>query len=256
MIPRIAIPQSRSNKPDYVARVMPYYLDAIRLAGGEPVEIVLELDSHQIARTASACDAVLLPGNPADVNPEKYGAERDPHTAADDPLRDNVDELLLQDAYSLRKPILGVCYGLQAINVWRTGTLLQHIATSVCHTNPPGASSPLPEHAVVIDAASKLAEIVRASGTEARGIDWRDVRGEYAKFLEITVNSSHHQAAMRPGDGLRAVAWCRDDGVIEALEGTGDHWLIAVQWHPERMVGEASAQALFRALVKAARRGH
>jgi len=78
-----------------------------------------------------ACDGVLLPGSPADVDPEKYGAERHPDTAPADPFRDSTDELLLQDAYNMRKPVFGICYGLQSLNVWRTGTLDQAVPKGV-----------------------------------------------------------------------------------------------------------------------------
>src|ERR1700727_256673 len=72
-------------------------------------------------------DVVLLPGSKADVDPAKFGATRSPHSAAGDPRCDTVDELLLQDAYNMRKPILGISYGLQSLNVYRSGSLIQHI---------------------------------------------------------------------------------------------------------------------------------
>ena len=105
--------------------------------------------------------ACLLPGSPADVDPEKYGAARHPKTAAPDRLRDNTDELLLQDAYNMRKPIFGICYGLQSLNVWRTGSLEQDLATGVNHD----AGKPWSEaHLARIDPQSKLAAILRSAG--------------------------------------------------------------------------------------------
>ena len=85
---------------------------------------------HEIAKLVTHCEGVLLPGSPADVDPQKFGAERHPKTAPSDAGRDNVDELLLQDAHNLHKPVLGICYGLQSLNVWRTGTLVQHIESA------------------------------------------------------------------------------------------------------------------------------
>ncbi|MFB3814739.1 MAG: gamma-glutamyl-gamma-aminobutyrate hydrolase family protein [Terriglobales bacterium] len=240
MPPRIAIPHPHSAQPEYVAKVFPQYASAVAVAGGEPVEIGLDLSNHAIARLATTCDGVLLPGSRADINPEKYGAARNPRTAPDDPLRDNADELLLQDAFNMRKPLLGICFGLQSLNVWRTGTLLQHITSEVPHSG--NTHDPAPPHRVVVDPASRLGAIV---GDAA-------VRTEHG--LELMVNSSHHQAAAAIGDGLRAVAWCPDDAVIEAIEGTGEQWVIAVQWHPERMTQDAAAQALFRSFIQAARR--
>jgi putative glutamine amidotransferase len=151
-----------------------------------------------------------------------------------------VDELLLQDAYNMRKPILGICYGLQILNVHRTGTLLQHIESPVNHEA--GRKVPV-AHTITVDPSSKLAEIVS---------------GRSAAQLEIPVNSSHHQAAEVVGDGLRVVARCPQDGIIEAIEGTSaDQFVLAVQWHPERSVGDDEpSRAIFRALVEAARARH
>jgi putative glutamine amidotransferase len=257
-MPKIAIPQMRSDDPNYVAKVMPQYFEAIRRAGGEPVEIRLELDNHQIARLATACDAVLLPGSPADIHPEKYGAARHPKTAPDDPRRDNADELLLQDAYNLQKPIFGVCFGLQSLNTWRTGTLVQHLSTPVAHNHEredKDKATPVMHH-VVVDATSRLGDLVHAGlAISDPELAAHPERGEGSAFLDILVNSSHHQAVERPGDGLRPVAWSPDDSVIEALEGTSsDHWVLAVQWHPERMLEDPVEQALWLAFVDAARR--
>src|SRR5438105_4692493 len=110
MPPRIAIPVPHSFKPEYVQRSLPEYEGAIKQAGGEPVRIPLDYTPDKVARLLRECDAVLLPGSPADVDPQKYEQPRGPHTAPADPKRDMVDELLLQDAYNMRKPILGICY--------------------------------------------------------------------------------------------------------------------------------------------------
>ena len=133
MKPRIAIPIPNSDRLEILMRALPQYEHAIREAGGEPVIIDVTAASNVIAQKAKTCDGVLLPGSPADVDPEKYGAVRHEKTAVADPLRDNADELLLQDAYGMRKPIFGICYGLQSLNVWRTGTLEQHLQTGVDH---------------------------------------------------------------------------------------------------------------------------
>jgi putative glutamine amidotransferase len=138
MRPKIAIPVLHSQNPEYAQRALPQYLSAIEKSGGEAVVIALEQSSTEIAKQLAFCQAALLPGSRADVDPQKYNAERDPKTADADLLRDVADELLLQDAHNLRKPIFGICYGLQSLNVWRTGTLVQdipsHIKTSVNHS--------------------------------------------------------------------------------------------------------------------------
>ena len=234
MKPRIAIPVPHTNS-DYAERALPPYLDALQDAGAEPVKIPLGLENRDIARLAASCDAILLPGSRADIDPEKYGAGRDPRTNPSDPPRDNVDELLLQDAYNMRKPILGICYGLQALNVWRTGTLRQHIESAINHEAGRAVAR---AHRVEVAPGSLLAGIVGCAG-------------------EMDVNSSHHQSAEVPGDGLRIAAKA-PDGVIEAVEGTEpQHFVLGVQWHPERTVGsDEPSRAIFRAFVEAARRHH
>src|SRR3954471_5641191 len=157
MRPKIAIPQPAWDKPEYNARALPQYEDAVRAAGGEPVVVPLSAAPAEIARIASQCAGVLLPGSSADVDPEKYGATRAPETAAADPQRDNVDELLIQDAYNLRKPLLGICYGMQILNVWRTGTLRQHLATGVNHEAGKAVQR---AHSVRVPADSVLGSIV------------------------------------------------------------------------------------------------
>lgn len=235
MRPRIAIPVPHSES-EYATRSLPPYLKAVELAGGEPVVIKLGLPNPEIARLATMCDAVLLPGSRADIAPEKYGATaRHPKTSPSDPARDNADELLLQDAYNMRKPVFGICYGLQSLNVWRSGTLVQHIETGINHE--PGKNV-VHAHQVAVDSGSKLSEIVGESG-------------------HIWVNSSHHQSADGAGDGLRVVSRAQD-GIIEAVEGTApEHYVIGVQWHPERTVElDEPSRRLFEAFISAATERH
>ncbi|MGH3054772.1 MAG: gamma-glutamyl-gamma-aminobutyrate hydrolase family protein, partial [Gaiellaceae bacterium] len=100
MRPRIAIPVPHSGDPEYASRSLPQYERAVEKAGGEPVAIPLDKTPAEVMKLIEQCDAVLLPGSRADVDPAKYDAPREPHTAASDPGRDTVDELLLQDAYN------------------------------------------------------------------------------------------------------------------------------------------------------------
>ena len=233
MKPRIAIPEPTSSNPEYNQRSLPQYVQAIEAEGAEAVVIPAIATPHEIAKLITSCDGVLLPGSPADVDPQKFGQERHPKTAPADAGRDNIDELLLQDAHNLHKPVLGICYGLQSLNVWRTGTLVQDIeSTSIDHAIGHKAEF---AHDVQVAPESKLAHILG--------------------LARVRVNSSHHQSAELPGDGLRVVARCPNDEVIEALEGTApDHFVLAVQWHPERTYAtDEPSKAIFREFVKVAR---
>ncbi len=244
MKPRIAIPVPNSTRTDYVLRALPQYEHAVREAGGEPVVIDVKGTNAEIAQAVKLCDGVLLPGSPADVDPEKYGAQRHPKTAPADALRDNADELLLQDAYNMRKPVFAICYGLQSLNVWRTGTLDQELPAGVKHE---AGRTVAQAHGVQVSPGSNLGAILRDAGALPGG-------GQ----LVLPVNSSHHQAVDVLGDGLQLVAWCPEDKVKEAVEGTApDHFVLGVQWHPERTFeDEAASRALFRAFVKAAAEWH
>jgi len=244
MPPRIAIPMPHSADAEYGERAIPQYERAVALVGGEPVRVPLDRTADEVNKLIESCDGVLLPGSNADVDPARFHAERSPRTAAADPRRDAVDNLLLDDAYRLRKPVLGICYGLQTLNVYRAGSLVQHIpdflpAETRGKVNHEAGKKMAIAHDVEIDPGSKLAEIV---GAEVGGP------------LVLPVNSSHHQSADAIGDGLRIVARCTADGIIEALEGTApDHFVLAVQWHPERSAEEdAASRAILRALLDAA----
>ena len=243
--PRVAIPIPHSSDREYGERAIPQYERAVAQAGGEPVRVALDQTQDEILKLLETCDGVLLPGSKADVDPARFHAARSPHTAAADPRRDEVDDVLLDDAYRQRKPVLGICYGLQSLNVFRSGSLVQHIPEFLPETarakvdHEAGGKVPV-AHSVEIDPASRLAKIVGVKNGNGP--------------LVVPVNSSHHQSADSIGKGLRVVARCPEDGIIEALEGTApDHFVLAVQWHPERSVNDNPAsRAIFRALIDAA----
>jgi putative glutamine amidotransferase len=254
--PRIAIPLPKSNAKEYNERSLAQYLHAIEHAGGEPQLIELDWTNADIARAATQCDAILLPGSGADVDPEKYGvSRRHPQTAPADPARDNADELLLQDAFNMHKPVLGICYGIQSLNVWRTGTLVQHIESTLNINHEAGRAVPK-AHTITIDPRSWILARVVAPVIERmeQGSEdectWRKMpSGE----MKGCVNSSHHQSVATVGDGLKVVAHS-DDGVIEAVESIAtDHYVLGVQWHPERGYDEDEiSRAIFRSFIQAA----
>ncbi len=251
MPPRIAIPMPHFSDPVYARRAIRQYERAVALAGGKSVRVPLDRTPDEVSKIIERCDAVLLPGSKADVDPARFHAARSPHTAAADSRRDAVDHLLLDDAYRLRKPVLGICYGLQSLNVYRAGSLVQHIPDFLpeetrAKVNHEAGGKIAVAHEVEIDPGSKLAGIV--------GADVRSPRAEVRRPIVLPVNSSHHQSADAIGEGLRIVARCTADSIVEALEGTApDHFVLAVQWHPERSAEEdAASRAIFRALLDAA----
>jgi putative glutamine amidotransferase len=240
MRPRIAIPIPHSGNEDYAGRALPQYESAVRQAGGEPVPIPLDRSPSETLKLIESCDAVLLPGSEADVDPARYSAPRHPKTAAADSKRDGVDALLLVDAYKSLKPIFGICYGLQILNVHCGGSLLQHIESEINHEA--GRKVPI-AHEVAVERDSLLGQIVAGAG---------------GSLAQLPVNSSHHQSADAPGEGLRIVSRSTQDGVVEAVEGTApNHFVLAVQWHPERSVElDETSRALFKAFVAAAQAKH
>jgi len=253
MKPRIAIPNPTSSNLEYNSRSWPQYAEAVIRAGGEPVEIPLNATPREIANLINICHGVLLPGSPADVNPQKFGHDPIPESNPADPGRENVDELLLQDAHNLYKPILAICFGVQSLNVWRGGTLIQDIPAqlgSVMPNHSAGRSVAV-AHSASIEQNSTLGRLLCSGTPEARA-EARVGDGS----LCLPINSSHHQAIGIPGDGLRVTARCPEDNVIEAVEGGQDpnhpdsHFVLGIQWHPERSYEISPAsRAIFERFV-------
>jgi len=231
---RIAIPEPTSDNAEYNERALPQYVDALKAAGAEPVVVSLRDAQERVAKLLASVQGILLPGSPHDVNPQRYGETRTPECADDDAARTAADELMLQDAFNLRKPILAICHGAQTLNVWRNGSLVQDLKTAVNHR--PGRAV-VEAHPVRVAAGSRLSAILHQSGEG-----------------EIQVNSSHHQAIRTAGDNLRVTAVSPQDGVIEAVElDAENHFVVGVQWHPERTYLQSdAARAIFAAFVGAA----
>ena len=256
-----------STDREYGERAIPQYERAVSLAGGEPVRIPLDRSPAEVRSLIERCDGVLLPGSNADIDPARFHQAPSPHSAKADPRRDDVDTLLLDDAYARRKPVLGICYGLQSLNVYRKGSLIQHIPDFLpeatrAKVNHEAGRKVAVAHTIDIEFHSRLAEIVAdGRNQEGHGLSGADQGREESRALApegnaliLPVNSSHHQSANAIGEGLRMVARCPDDDIIEALEGSApDHFVLAVQWHPERSVDEDEAsRAIFHALITAA----
>ena len=203
------------------------YAEQVAAAGGIPV---LLPPLPGVAAAVDKLDGVLLTGG-GDVDPGRYGAQPHPATSRVSESRDAAELEVLAAAVAAGKPVLGVCRGMQLLNVARGGTLCQHLDNDAGHTPSPGTFG---SHLVRIAAGTRLAGILGANGT---GVD---------------VPTAHHQGIDRLGDGLVATAWA-DDGVIEAVERSDASapFLVAVQWHPEA----GADPRLMKALVGAASAG-
>jgi putative glutamine amidotransferase len=232
---RIAIPVPTSSDEEYNRRSLGPYLTALEASGAQPVVVPLDESQEEVAKLLRDVDGILLPGSRFDIDPQRFGEERIPECGEADPARTAVDELLLQDAFSLQKPILAICHGAQSLNVWRSGSLIQDLKTAVNHR--PGREVAR-AHAVRIAAGSRLASLV----PEGEG-------------PEPEVNSSHHQAIRGTGDNLVVTAVSPVDEVVEGVElDSPAHFAVGVQWHPERTYAQSEfSRAIFRAFVRAAR---
>jgi putative glutamine amidotransferase len=237
--PRIGIPWRTSQEEvDGNLPKIQAYIDAVRQAGGEPVLLSLALPEALPAALPNL-DGFVLPGSPADVSPAEYGASNRGKSAPPDPPREETDRAILGYAFGEQKPVLAICYGCQLLNVFLGGTLIQDLRSETGTTIPHRRKDIEPEpsddplHDVRFTAESRLAKLAGSTDT--------------------IVNSSHHQSVAMPGRQLRITGQATD-GIVEGVEWTGDaNWVIGVQWHPERMRGDALAGRLFAELVAAAR---
>jgi putative glutamine amidotransferase len=196
------------------------YARGVTEAGGLPVHIPIELDPCEMI---PHLDGVLLTGG-TDVDPARYGADPSPDLLAPEPERDGLEFALLEAAIERGTPVLGVCRGLQVINVFAGGSLNQHVPAHVRYDRP-------------VDAEEHVVEFAEGS----------ILHGLYGSRRKV--NTLHHQTVDQAGDNLVVTAFS-DDGVVEGLE---HRWaeVLAVQWHPELMTSRAG-DPVFRWLVESA----
>src|ERR1700681_3119582 len=182
--PRVGVPYRTRNEElaDNDAELRKY-LEAVGAAGGDPVEVSLALASEEIKELARTLDAVVLTGSPADVEPSLFHAARHPKSADPDRDRERIDFALLDYCLAEHKPVLAICYGIQTLNVFLGGTLIQDIAselhTQILHDLEHDHGAPEAFHATCFEPGSRLAEMAGA--------------------VQLQVNSSHHPSILKPG---------------------------------------------------------
>jgi putative glutamine amidotransferase len=211
------------------------YVRSVLAAGGVPLILSPLLGASYAMRALDGVDGLLLTGG-EDMDPAWYGADRSPLTYPPSRERDLFELALFAVARQREIPILGICRGIQLINVALGGTLYQDLPSE--RPGPVDHNPPAPR-------ASRSHEVRLAEGTRA---------AEALGGLSVRVNSFHHQAVRDLAPSLVASGWT-EDGVVEAVESRRDApWLLAVQWHPEEMHAEAEApeHGLFRALIERA----
>jgi putative glutamine amidotransferase len=226
-------PQSDPSRPPRLV-LNRAFLDAIEAAGAVPLPFPLLRDPDKLRVLYDRCDAICLPGGP-DIEPRRYGEEpRDDADISSEAELDETEMLLTRWLVGEDRPTLAICRGIQVLNVALGGTLWQDVATQgVSDVDHHRSERRLLAHGVRIE-----------QGTLLHRILGRD---------EVQVNSLHHQAIHRVGEGLQVSARS-DDGMVEAMELPDRRFLLGVQWHPEELVGEHDwARRLFEALVDAAR---
>lgn len=228
---------------EHVFRVNDYYINSIVLSGGVPIVLPLTYDKRVYERLFPIVDGFVLTGG-QDVDPRRYGMQDDDASCEKvgevTPMRDRVECQILDYAYAFDVPLLGICRGMQTINVYFGGTLYADLPTQF-----PGVDSltgrPLSHwqteeptevvHYIDVTRGSKLHDILRADSS--------------------ATNSFHHQGVKKVGEGFRATAYA-SDGLVEGIEATDRTFMVGVQWHPEFFLGDKHMGSLFSALVQEA----
>jgi putative glutamine amidotransferase len=242
--PVVGVPTQTLQAIDGIPEGVPHswvmnhrYFLALTGVGAVPWMIpLLDSDPETIRAIYERLDGVFLAGG-VDVDPSCYGATRDALCGNTDLARDRVEMMLARWAIEEGKPLFGVCRGMQVINVVTGGTLVQdctYVVGADKHDYFPTAGWARDHlaHEVEIAGGSRLERVFGSS--------------------RVGVNSMHHQAIQRLGEGLDVTARA-PDGVIEAVEGRGDAFLVGVQWHPEMLVDrDPGTHRLFEAFIEAA----
>ena len=239
---------ARSKDPALTERKNELYAAGVRRHGGNPVFVSTATPAAERDRLLAEMGGLMLTGG-ADLDPALY---HEPVAGATDPdpARDAAELACWQEAERRSVPVLGICRGLQAINVFSGGSLVQDVPS---HAGTPYGSGPAHVHNLEIEPNSRLARALAAGSPE--GLAATDSDDD---TVELLVNTFHHQAVNRDrlAPGLRAVGWAasKNGRLVEALESRDDRWVVAVQCHPERTESTPDEfEGLWEAFVRAAR---
>ena len=200
------------------------YPQAVARRGGVPVVIPPFASDREMHALLPRLDGLVIAGGP-DIHPSLYGQEPSDKLGPTEPMLDGSEIALVRLALEQRMPILGICRGMQALNVARGGTLIQDLPDH--RQTEPGRTA---VHGVRVEPKSLLSAALGAT--------------------ETRVNSFHHQAVDQLGVGLRPVAWA-EDGLVEGVEATDRDWVVGVQWHAEGLVDAVDQHRLFDAFLGA-----
>ncbi len=211
-----------------------HYCEAVQRAGGRAVLLVPDpADAADPEGVLDLIDGVLITGAAGDVDPSRYGAERHLETHPVTPLRDDFELALVHAAEARDRPLLGICRGMEVLNVAHGGTLEQHLPDAVGHDAHARTPGEFVRHSVRLEPGSLAARAVGAERTEVHGF--------------------HHQGVREVGEGLRATAWADlEDGIVEGIERPDRAFALGVLWHPE----EDETSRVIGALVEAAKSRH
>ena len=212
------------------------YVSSLAHAGALPVMLPLGMDEPALEELLDRLDGVLFSGG-GDVEPERYGSQPHPLVGNVDADRDRVELFIIHKAVAIGKPFMGICRGLQVINIALGGSLYEDILDqkpgSLQHSTPDDQPRYHLAHPVKVEGDSQLAKILAHS--------------------EVQVNSQHHQGIRLLAEGLKPTAYA-PDGIIEAFELPETRYGLAVQWHPEWLQEHLPMQTLFRSFVQACNR--
>ena len=210
------------------------YSLAVVNAGGIPILIPLDSPNEDLKILLSRLDGIMFSGG-EDIDPELFGGVKHPEVKFINRDRDRIEILLIKQAVEFRKPIFGICRGIQSINVALGGTLYTHIPDQMPgafhHSHIEGNPRDFLAHKVLVDQDTSLYKILES--------------------LEVQVNSLHHQGILKLAPDLKATAYA-PDGLVEAVELPTHPFCVAVQWHPEWLTAFVPMASLFSAFVEAA----